>query len=280
FFLTYAELSPMDLMFRYNISKSIYLSGQESGLRNIAGRNFFKDERELTSWMYRHLANGDMLNSLNFELVEKNRIEIQEFINKCINEGIDINQIPTLHRVMYRGSRWVSTLGKVLNVIQFSPFLFFNDVVVKYTYNAGSKSRTYEEFHYEMLKRSSYAMIEFPFSEQIWPKELESITGEKINQSIPYRWPEHIKFQQKRGINNLLSDRKEILLKYLNDNYQNNFISGILDIDKINTLLSNELLMGHYQPLWQLIQVLLVKQILDKDNLFRFDKNKKIAPIF
>ena len=71
-----------------------------------------------------------------------------------------------------------------------------------------------------------------------------------------------------------------ILLKYLNDNYQNNFISGILDIDKINTLLSNELLMGHYQPLWQLIQVLLVKQILDKDNLFRFDKNKKIAPIF
>lgn len=33
--------------------------------------------------------------------------------------------------------------------------------------------------------------------------------------------------------------------------------------------------MGHYQPLWQLIQVLLVKQILDKDNLFRFDKNKK-----
>lgn len=280
FFLTYAELSPMDLMFKYNISNNIYLSGQESGLRNIAGRNFFKDKNELTSWMFRHLANGDMLNSLDIELVKRNKLEIQEFIDKCIIESIDINQIPTLHRVMYRGSRWVSTLGKVLNTMQFSPFLFFNDVVVKYTYNAGSSSRTYEEFHYEMLKRSSSAMIELPFSEQGWPKELENLTGEKIKHSTPYRWPEHIKFHQKRGINNVLSDKKENLLKYLMSNYQDDFISRLIDIDKINKLLTNELSMGHYQPLWQLVQVLLIKQVLENDHLLKFDEHKNIISIF
>lgn len=264
FYLTNGELSPMDLCFNTRVQKRVQLHGQESGLRNIAGKKIFSSQEELYKWFSNHLAHGDILKSLFDKHISSNQSEISKFIDQCIADGVPINQIPTLHRIMFRGSRWVSTLGKFFNTIQFAPFLFFNECVVKFTYNAGSLSRSYEEFHYEMLKRVDVKLTRIPFAQQTWPKELEAITGDNIPATIPYEWPENFEFKNRRGINSLLADRKGELIHYL-DSQPSVITQNIIDLKKLKALCSNELMSGHYQPLWQLIQLLIAERILNQD---------------
>jgi hypothetical protein len=264
--LSEGEISPIDLMWRNKPRAIFSLHGQEGGLRNIAGKREIETEKQLRQWFRVHLGNGDICGIFKDEVVEANIADIDAYIDRVLEEGIHPGQVPTLHRIQFRLARWVGRVWGVLNNLSFAPFIFVSDAIVCGTYNAGHRSRTLEEFHYEMLRRACPELVKIPFSCQTWDPELATLTGTDIEVTRPLQWPDDYPIFRQRGTASLLKDNFIAIKAYLMRS-DGPIIPWLVNFYKLMDFKAEQLRSGHIAPLWQMIQLRLVEDIDDFGSL-------------
>ncbi|GAB3075662.1 adenine nucleotide alpha hydrolase family protein [Pedococcus soli] len=254
-FVTEGEMSPMDLTAKNPLRHKIQLHGQEGGLRNIAGKRRFETSQELLQWFRVHLANWDTCKILTDDARQTNEDEFLGYFSHQLRVVDDLEQIPTKHRSEHRIRRWMARTWGVYNSMSSAPYLLATDTVLKATYNAGPRSRSLEEFHYEMLKRSHPQLLEIPFADQTWDPELETLTGIKPPAIEPFVWNEEVPVMNRRPIHAALRDCFDDL-RGLVVSRRPSVLEGVVDLDRLMTFDAAAMKPGHVQPLLHLLTFL------------------------
>jgi hypothetical protein len=240
FFNTEGEVSPMDLSWNTNVRKGMVLRGQESGLRNIATT---VDYDEIKNWFNRHFAGFDIVNFLKTEWKKKLRHNFETYFAIEKSRVKELNNLPTQQRVLTRFARWGARIWSVHNTNEFSPFIFLDENIIKHTYNAGANSRTEEEFHFEMIKRSDKGLLEIPFFNQDWDKKY-GIETKKIKHlystSAPMRGTRAVMYKNWELVKQIILESSPV-------------VSNIIEMNNLNRMKQSDLKSGHYQPLWHLL---------------------------
>lgn len=264
--VTEGEMSPIDLTARTAPRKIFQLSGQEAGLRNIAGKRDVATRAAVTQWLMATVGGGDMCGILSEEAVEQNRADVDNYIAAAEESGTPYEQIPTRHRVEFRGSRWVSRVWGSANAISFSPHIFRSEVVTLATYNSGARSRTLEEFHFEMLRRIDPVLVELPFAGQSWDPELLALVDDPPANPEPLSWPEGSTAFSQRLMYGTLQNNLEAFKTFIIDR-SGDTLQAVLDMDRLRAFDVAQLKPGHVQPLWQVIQCALMEHVGDLSRL-------------
>jgi hypothetical protein len=264
--VTEGEMSPIDLTARTTPRKVFQLSGQESGLRNIAGKRDVSTRAAITQWLMSTVGGGDMCGIMADAAVEQSRADVERYIAACEAEGTPYEQIPTRHRVQYRGSRWVSRVWGSANAIGFSPHIFRSEVVTLATYNSGARSRALEEFHFEMLRRIDPALVELPFAGQSWDPELLAMVDEPPANPEPLSWPEGSTMFSQRLMYGTLQSNFDAFKSFVID-HSGDTLHALIDMDRLRAFDVEQLKPGHVQPLWQVIQCALTEHVGDFSKL-------------
>lgn len=264
-FISEGEVSPMDLLYNNKINDRFDLPGQEAGLRNIAGNRDVSSRAALRSWMGATFGAGDFCAISTLTTIERCNADIEAFIDRAEAEGTEYEQVPTLHRVMNRGSRWVSRIWGVQNSLSFSPHVFRSFAVTQATYNAGARSRQLEEFHYEMLRRANPELISIPFANQTWNPALEELTGSAPPAIDPLKWPDDFTVFKQRGMFGILSDRLPEIRSFIAETSSER-LRSVIDMDRLREV---ETIPGpgFVQPFWQAFQCALLERIGDFSDL-------------
>jgi hypothetical protein len=252
-FVTEGEMSPIDLTSRM-VPRSVFqLSGQESGLRNIAGNRDVQTREALERWLMATIGQGDICGVLTDAARDANIADARAYLDRVEAAGVPYEQTPTKHRVDYRGSRWVSRVWGANNAVGFSPQIFRSEVVTLATYNSGARSRRLEEFHFEMLRRIDPALVDLPFAGQSWEAELLEMAGHASNASEPLTWPEGSTPFSQRPMFGALRDNFDAFSGFVAE-YAGPTLRSVVDIDKLLAFDPESLKPGHVQPLWQIFQ--------------------------
>jgi hypothetical protein len=252
-FVTEGEMSPIDLTARTSPRATFQLSGQESGLRNIAGKRDVASREAVERWFLSTLGGGDMCGILTAEAVEENISDARSYLERLESAGVPYEQIPTKHRVEYRGSRWVSRVWGANNAIGFSPQIFRSEVVTLATYNSGARSRRLEEFHFEMLGRVDPALTTIPFAGQTWDDELLEMVGDTRDFPEPLTWPSDFTMFSQRQMYGALQANFDEFVDFVSDR-AGDVLRRVVDIDRLRAFETSTLKPGHVQPLWQVFQ--------------------------
>lgn len=260
--VTEGEMSPIDLTARTTPRKLFQLSGQESGLRNIAGKRDLATQAAITQWLMATVGGGDMCGIMSEAAVEQNRADVERYISAAEAAGIPYEQVPTRHRVQFRGSRWVSRVWGSANAIGFSPHIFRSEVVTLATYNSGARSRSLEEFHFEMLRRIDPALVELPFAGQSWDPELLGMVDDPPANPEPLSWPEGSTMFSQRLMYGTLQNNFEAFKSFVID-HSGDTLHALLDMDRLRAFEVEQLKPGHVQPFWQIVQCALTEHIGD-----------------
>jgi hypothetical protein len=260
--VTEGEMSPIDLTARTTPRKLFQLSGQESGLRNIAGKRDLATRAAITQWLISTVGGGDMCGIMSEAAVEQNRADVERYISAAEAAGIPYEQVPTRHRVQFRGSRWVSRVWGSANAIGFSPHIFRSEVVTLATYNSGARSRSLEEFHFEMLRRIDPALVELPFAGQSWDPELLAMVDDPPANPEPLSWPEGSTMFSQRLMYGTLQNNFEAFKRFVID-HSGDTLHALLDMDRLRAFEVEQLKPGHVQPFWQIVQCALTEHIGD-----------------
>lgn len=254
-FVSEGEMSPLDLMLKVEPRPALQLVGQEGGLRNIAGRRRFQTSQELLHWFRVHLANWDTCNILTDEAREANEDEFMRYFAHQLRIVDDLEQIPTKHRGEFRIRRWMARTWGVYNATTYAPYLLASDTVLKATYNAGPRSRSLEEFHFEMLNRAEPQLLEIPFAEQTWDPELESLTGTKPPAIDPFVWRDDVPVLHRRPVHAALQGCFDELRGAVLEQ-RPAVLEGVVDLDRLVAFDKNAMKTGHVQPLLHLVSLL------------------------
>jgi hypothetical protein len=264
--VTEGEMSPIDLTARTTPRKIFQLSGQEAGLRNIAGKRDVATRAALTQWLMATVGGGDMCGIMTDEAAEQNRADVENYIAAAEAAGTPFEQIPTRHRVQFRGSRWVSRVWGSANAIGFSPHIFRSEVVTLATYNSGARSRSLEEFHFEMLRRIDPVLVELPFAGQSWDPELLAMVDDAPANPEPLSWPEGSTMFSQRLMYGTLQNNFDAFKTFIIDR-SGDTLHSLLDMDRLRAFDVEQLKPGHVQPLWQVIQCALMEHVGDVSRL-------------
>lgn len=263
--VTEGEMSPIDLTPR-TIPRDVFqLSGQESGLRNIAGNRDVSTQEAITRWLKATVGQGDVCGLMKPEIVARNIADIESYVENAVAAGIPFEQIPTRHRVQFRGSRWVSRVWGAANAVTFSPHIFRSEVVTLATYNSGARSRRLEEFHFQMLRRIDKTLVELPFAGQTWVPELLEQESD-ISSSEPLTWPENFTPFAQRPMFGALQEHLDVFKQFI-EAKSGPVLDSILDIDRLRKFGVDQLKPGHVQPLWQIFQCALLESVPDVSQL-------------
>jgi hypothetical protein len=255
-------MSPSDLSPSMAPRRTFELTGQEAGLRNIAGSRDVSTREKLKQWMLVHLGRGDFCGIMTVAAREQCLADIEAYIQLCEASGTPYDQIPSLHRVTYRGSHWVSRVWGVRNTIGFSPQVFRSEVVTRATYNAGARSRQLEEFHFQMLRRIDPALLSIPFAGQTWNPELLAMLDQQMTPPDPLTWPEGFSVFAQRGMFGALKDNFAGFKSFIEDN-AGDALQEVIDLDRLRSFAPEQVMMGHVQPLWQVFQSALLASTSD-----------------
>lgn len=258
-FLTEGEMSPMDLTGALP-DPGIVVSGQEGGLRNIAGNRSFATSADLLHWFRVHLANWDVCKILSDEARATSETEFLDYYGKQLQIVDDINQIPTKHRIEFRFKRWVARTWNIANSTAFAPYIFPTDAVLRYTYNSGARSRALEEFHFEMLRRADSRLLAVPFAEQTWDPALREVTDADVPQPKPYCWPDGMRPLLRRPVGLSLQARLDEIRTAIESRTPAVF-DGVIDMDRLWSFDANEMMPGHVQPLMHLVGLLVADSV-------------------
>lgn len=258
-FLTEGEMSPMDLT-GATPRAGISVSGQEGGLRNIAGKRYFNTSAELLHWFRVHLANWDVCGILTDVARSTSEQEFLDYFGRQLLAVDDFNQLPTKHRIEFRFRRWVARTWHVSNSTSFAPYLFPTDAVLQYTYNSGARSRSLEEFHFEMLRRADKRLLEVPFAEQTWDPDLAAVTSVPIPMVQPYTWVEGTKPLNRRPIGAKLQAWLDVIKQHV-ERRDPAVLEGVVDIRRLREFDAAEMKPGHVQPLMHLVNLLLADSV-------------------
>jgi hypothetical protein len=265
-FLTEGEMSPMDLtgvLPRPGTSAH----GQEGGLRNVAGDRHFGSSSELLGWFRVHLGDWDFCKILTDEARKANEDEFLEYFGQRLVLVDDLNQIPSLHRIEFRYWRWVSRTWNLLNSTSFAPFLFGSDTAVRYAFNAGARSRSLEEFHFELLRRAEPRLLGVPFAEQTWDPRLRLLpNGIEPPVSAPYTWDEERKPMARRLGRTVFRDNFAAVQKLV-ETRQPEVLEGVVDPVRLRNFSADGMSFGHVQPLMHLVNLLVVDAVDSFDEL-------------
>ena len=254
-FVSEGEMSPQDLTGKVPPRSNIQLHGQEGGLRNIAGKRHFETSQELLQWFRIHLGNWDTCGILTDEARQKNEDEFLSYFGHQLRIVDDIGQIPSKHRSEHRLRRWMARTWGVYNATSYAPYLLAADTTLRATYNAGPRSRSLEEFHYEMLRRSDPQLLEIPFADQTWDPELESCTAVKPPVVEPFVWDGEVPVMNRRPIAAALRGCFDDLRTTVVSRRPEVF-EGVIDLEKLAAFETAEMKPGHVQPLLHLITFL------------------------
>jgi len=265
-FIGEGEISPVDLSSSTRVHNRFSLTGQESGLRNIAGKRDVSTDELLRLWMRIHLGNGDFCGIMTDSAIEACRADITAYVDKAIADSTPFEQLPTRHRVEFRGSRWVSRIWKIHNSVGFSPQVFRSEIITKATYNAGARSRRLEEFHYEMLRRVTPGLVNIPFSGQTWDAELGGIVKEAPPNLSPLVWPDGFTVFSRRGMYGVMQDHWDDIKSFISGNASPAF-SSVIDLDKLRNMPAAKILGGHVERLWQVVSLAIFEAIYDFSDL-------------
>ncbi|TXH80078.1 MAG: hypothetical protein E6Q77_11250 [Rhizobium sp.] len=276
--LTEGEMSPIDLTTGTLIRNRFTLTGQEAGLRNIAGKRDVSTRALLQQWMFVHFGKADFCGVYTDAAAEKGRQELIDYIDQCERDGTPHEQIPSRHRVEFRGSRWVSRVWGIMNATEFAPQIFRSEIITKATYNSGARSRQLEEFHFQMLHRIDRKLVEIPFSGQIWDPELESITSTHVPQLTPIRWPEGFTVFSQRGMFGIMQDHFDDIKSFIIENIGS--MDDFIDVDKLANRDAASIQTGHVAPMWQLFQCALFNAINDFGDLLSTNADAMGMPKF
>jgi hypothetical protein len=260
--VTEGEMSPIDLTPRTTPRPMFQLSGQESGLRNIAGNRDVSSRAAITQWLKATVGQGDICGIMNSDIVERNRDEIDRYIDEAEAAGIPFEQIPTRHRVQFRGSRWVSRVWGAANAVSFSPHIFRSEVVTLATYNSGARSRRLEEFHFEMLRRIDHKLVELPFAGQSWDPELLAMADAGTEIPEPLTWPEGFTPFSQRLMFGVLQTNLPAFKDFIAQK-SGAVMNELIDMDRLSAFEADQLKPGHVQPLWQIFQCALLESVED-----------------
>jgi hypothetical protein len=261
------ELSPMDMFWQRTIQRRTELHGQEGGLRNIAGNRTFASRDELMGWFKSHLGMGDMCNIYQPGVGQANLKEIESFVDSAAAAEVDWSEIPSLHRVTFRLARWVSRTWKAYNEVWFAPYIFVNADVVRTTLSAGHRSRVLEEFHFEMLRRLNGKLLSVSFAGQTWAPEIWARANMAPQTAEPYTWPDQIAPFSRRNTHEAFSRNLKFITDYIRENVANSVVHELIDFSKLDQLVNEGLKAGHFQPLWQLLQMRLAERLPSWDLL-------------
>jgi hypothetical protein len=264
--ITEGEMSPIDLTSRMSPRPVFQLSGQESGLRNIAGNRDVSTRAAVTQWLKATVGQGDICGIMKAEIAARNLDDVESYLDGAIAAGVPFEQIPTRHRVEFRGSRWVSRVWGATNAITFSPHIFRSEIVTLATYNSGARSRRLEEFHFEMLKRIDPRLVELPFAGQTWNPELLHFVGADIQPPEPLSWPEDFTPFAQRPMFGALQQHFDLFKQFVVSN-SGPVLDAILDMDRLRQFDVDQLKPGHVQPLWQIFQCALLESVEDVSKL-------------
>lgn len=256
------EISPMDMFWRTNVLNTFVLHGQEAGLRNIAQKRLFRTKEELRHWFMVHLSNGDLCGILTQEAKSTNQNEIDKYIDLVETQGTEYDQVPSRHRIEHRMARWVARTWYGYNSIQFAPYVFMNEAVVLYTYNAGARSRSLEEFHFEMLSRCDGKLLEIPFSGQTWDPDLLAMKSAKFNIASPLEWPESFPVLSRRPTHSIMHDNFDQVIKFICEN-AGEAVRKVVDLNALEQWQVSSLKSAHIAPFWQLFQMVLFENLTD-----------------
>lgn len=245
-YFTEGEVSPADLIWQYGKrTNGMYLSGQEVGLRNISNV-VENDFAKVSQWFVKHFGRFSHTGMLSQEYVTR---ESEWFLANLEAQRSDVRDavdLPTKNRIETRFLRWGARVWAAQNTVQFSPFIFLDTQLVKHTYNAGGAGRANEEFHFEMIKRADPRLLNLPFYRQSWPSKYGIETKIIDNYGVDER--------QLRGSGAIMTKNWTDIKKYLLRNSSREFLADIVDWKKLENFGEKDLLSGHYQPLWQMLQ--------------------------
>ncbi len=277
------ELSPMDMFWRDEVKNTLSLPLQEVGLRNISGKTMFKNADELRKWFGLHFAFGDNLGIFREDARTKNIAEIDAYIDAQIADNVGLNQIPTKHRLQKRMAHWNARLWGANNSIGFAPNIFSNEEIVAYSYNAGAKSRSMEEFYFEMMMRCDDKLIEIPFTASGWDNELLALKGVKHEMPAPLTWeeggaPANMKPTQ-LAIYNHFETIKSVIIENANTTNSGNAINELIDINALKALNVSDVKNGHLPAIWQLMQISCYDRTADIGNISTITDNNKLVKI-
>ncbi len=277
------ELSPLDMFWRAEVKNALSLPLQEVGLRNISGKTMFKNEGELRKWFGLHFAGGDNLGVLRAEMQERNIAEINAYIDDALASGVGLNQIPTKHRLQLRMAHWNARLWGANNSIGFAPNLLTNEEIVAYSYNAGAKSRATEEFYFEMLRRCDEKLLEIPFTNVGWDKELLAQKGVVAEMPEPLKWeeggaPANMKPTQ-LAVYNHFETIKSVIVENINATNGGNVISELVDLAALTAMKVSDVKAGHLPAIWQLLQISCYYRTTDMSNISTAKDNNKLLKI-
>lgn len=252
--LSDGETSPKDLLVPSEAPLKVSLHGQEMGLRNISGKAPMGSRDDLHKWFRSHLSNGDKCKFLTTEAARATMENVYAFADGAIAAQNSIGDIPSLHRVIFRGGRWVSRIWRYYNDRQFAPFLLVEPELISATFNSGAQSRINEEFHFEMLRRVDKTLVEIPFAEQTWPEPLQK--EKDIAMVAPLNWPAGKSLSASIPTHIAMYQNWPKIQQYVLDNIEY-LPRGTFDALKLTQLKRNRIRVYDYQTLWQLVQVTL-----------------------
>ena len=264
--VTEGEMSPldltMDMTWRREPRDRTVLMGQEAGLKNIAAGAAFARRASVEAWFDRHLGHGDVLESLHPTARKANVRDVQVFLDDMESVDVPWSDVPQMHRIRYRTGRWAGRLWRAGNALGYAPFVLMTPEIVARSINAGAASRSHQEFYFEVMRRLDSRLVEVPFCEQQWPDATYRSRTGPASPPAPYRWPRSISHSVRRPTTHAIYDNIEPLKAYLRM-HAGPVTRSVVDFERLSRLSAKTLKPGHYQPLWQLVQCVLLEKVAD-----------------
>lgn len=186
-----SSTSPIVPRVWYDVNaKGTPIVGHESGTREYQSTSHLNNLNDFKKHIKSKLNNLDRLSVLSKNSIKKLNEEVEREIEKIFatsdTENLFVDFYAT-HRVRHylSSSKYVDRLSS-----GFAPYPLMTDFPMTVTYNVGQKSRLEEEFHFELIKRTSKWLVEdcplasIPWAEDRLLKEFDR-TGEILPEPIP-----------------------------------------------------------------------------------------------
>lgn len=256
--ITEGELSPDALVWGLDKLPKIEIHGQEGGLRNMTSRIDILDRTTLLDWFDAHLGYGDRCQMFQAGVAEQTLEDIRAFVDSALAADILPENIPTLHRVIYRLGRWGAKIWRSYNDRWFAPFLFVEAEIIKATFNTGAVSRIREEFHFEMMRRINPDLAFIPFANQTWDATLRRSNDPPFPD--PFLWKSNLQRSADRATFVALLQRFPQFQSYFSKP-RHPEIEAVLDRDRLAAVDIAEMHPSTYQSYWQLLQMALIAEV-------------------
>lgn len=198
-----------------NISNNIKIDGQEF----VKVKPFKKKDCSIDEIVndYNKLYNNYVISDEFNELIFEDNLK---FMKVYLNNMENIYKFPIIKRQLERG-KWVAKVEETIFDHSFTIYPLITNIALKYAYNIPFDSLINEEFHFELIKRSSEELLEIPFFK----------TSFNLNEipSLELKIPSKLNYK-----NVYLVKYFDYLLNFIKDNFD--LISDVVKYDFINSL--------------------------------------------